>query len=76
VELLARLPEDRIDVLGEELRTGPEESREAVLAALAHMDRPEAGLLAAAALDDPSPAVRRAAALTLCRHDLRAAGRK
>jgi HEAT repeat protein len=75
VELLARLPEELLDTLGEELRHGPEETREAVLAALAHMTHAGAAPLAATALDDPSPAVRRAAALTLCRHDLRAAGR-
>jgi HEAT repeat protein len=72
VQVLAALPEARLDVIAEELREGDEAAREGILGALAH--RPGPGeRLAAAALDDPYPAVRRAAAQALTRLDLRAA---
>lgn len=72
VQMLAALPDELRDVLGGELSTGDEASREAILAALAHGRIGGAERLAATALDDPSPLVRRAAAHTLCRLDLRA----
>jgi HEAT repeat protein len=73
VQLLAALPGEQDAVLGEELRQGGEEAREAILDALAHRPGPAAERLAAAALDDPSPRVRRAAGHALLRLDLRAA---
>jgi HEAT repeat protein len=73
VEALARLPGDRLELLGPELRGESEEVREVILAALGHARGPAAERLAAGALDDPSPAVRRAAELALARLDLRAA---
>ncbi|MFL5384067.1 MAG: HEAT repeat domain-containing protein [Longimicrobiaceae bacterium] len=73
VQLLAGFPGEQDEVLGEELRQGGEEAREAILDALAHRPGPAAERLAAAALDDPSPRVRRAAGHALLRLDLRAA---
>lgn len=73
VQALARLPMDRLALLGDVLSKGGEASREAVLSALAHSPAAGAERLAAGALEDPSPRVRRAAAQALERLDLRTA---
>jgi HEAT repeat protein len=73
VSVLSRSSADRIDLLAAELEGGDESAREAVVAALAHLDSPEAGKLAGIALTDPSELVRRAAEHTLLRIDLRGA---
>jgi HEAT repeat protein len=73
VEVLARLPAERLGLLADALRETDAAGREAALAALAHMRGGAAARLAASLVDDPSPGVRRAAEHALCRLDLRAA---